>query len=152
MLLLLRFGLLFHDALPCGWPSTRPKGWCWADERGVNRLWRGPQQITGASATALQLGDVCRYSARLIAGERRGSRSRVVEMYVGELLPAAHRLPANHHTIKTITMRNSNLINIHGVATFNCASGEGRTCSPLILHSPVSNVRDFLGDLMMFLQ
>jgi len=46
----------------------------------------------------------------------------------------------------------SNLINIHGVATFNCASGEGRTCSPLILHSPVSNVRDFLGDLMMFLQ
>jgi hypothetical protein len=26
------------------------------------------------------------------------------------------------------------------------------TCSPLILHCPVSNVHDFLGDLMMFLQ
>jgi len=47
MLLLLRFGLLFHGALPCGWPSTRSKGWCRADERGLNRLWRGPQQITG---------------------------------------------------------------------------------------------------------
>src|SRR6516225_1271103 len=47
MLLLLRFGLLFHDALPCGWPLTRSKGWCRADERGLNRLWRGPQQITG---------------------------------------------------------------------------------------------------------
>ena len=28
-------------------PLTRSKGWCRADERGLNRLWRGPQQITG---------------------------------------------------------------------------------------------------------
>jgi len=42
--LLLRFGLLFHGAFPCGWPSTRSKGWRLADERGVNRLWRHRRQ------------------------------------------------------------------------------------------------------------
>jgi hypothetical protein len=34
-----------------------------------------------------QLGDIGSDAPRLIAGERVGSRSRVVEMYAGELLP-----------------------------------------------------------------
>ena len=34
-----------------------------------------------------QLGDIDRDPPRLVAGERLGCRPRVVEMYVGELLP-----------------------------------------------------------------